>query len=71
VAASQVFVIVTKSTGTATATASISAKLAVRVVIPPSVVELAAVLAANLNDAVTINVSVATSIPGWSHILPG
>jgi hypothetical protein len=51
VAANQVFVVVTKSTGTAS-TVSASAKLA-------SLAELAAVLSANSNDAVLIYVSVA------------
>jgi hypothetical protein len=49
VAANQVFVVVTKSTGSASK-ASASAKLAARVeanIMPPSVAELAAVLVAN------------------------
>jgi hypothetical protein len=68
-AANQVFVVVTKSTGTAS-TASAPAKLAARVVaniMPPSVAVLASVLAANSNDAVTIYVSAAT----WIRIQDG
>jgi hypothetical protein len=64
VAANQVFVVVTKSTGTAS-TVSASAKLAARVVaniMPPNVAELAAVLAANSNDAVSIYAVVTTWI---------
>jgi hypothetical protein len=64
VAANQVFVVVTKSTGT-TSTVSASAKLAARVVaniMPLNVAELAAVLAANSNDVVTIYAVVATWI---------
>jgi hypothetical protein len=64
VATNPVFVVETKSTGSAS-TVSATAKLAVRVVaniMPPSAAELAAVLAVNLNDAVTIYVSVATRI---------
>jgi hypothetical protein len=63
-AANQDFVVVTKSTGTAS-TVSASAKLAARVVaniMLPSVADLAAVLAANSSDAVTIYAAVATWI---------
>jgi hypothetical protein len=63
VAANQVFVVVTKFTGTASMV-SASAKFAARVVaniMPPSVAELAnAVLAANSSDAVTMPAVVAT-----------
>jgi hypothetical protein len=54
VSANQVFVVVTKSTGTAS-TVFASAKLAARVVaniMPPSVAKLVAVLAGNSNDAI-------------------
>jgi hypothetical protein len=69
VTANQDFVVVTKSTGTASIV-SASAKLAARMVaniMPPSVAELTAVLAANSNDAVTVFVSVAT----WIRIQDG
>jgi hypothetical protein len=64
VAANQVFVFVTKTTGTAS-TVSPSEKLAATTLaynMPPNTAELAAVLAANSNDAVTIYATVATWI---------
>jgi hypothetical protein len=74
VAANQVFVVVTKYTGTASIIFA-SAKLAARVVayiMPPSLAELAAVLAANSSDAVTIYAVVATWIRNQRLlILPG
>jgi hypothetical protein len=68
-ASNQVFFVVTKSTGTASLV-SAPAKLAARVVaniLPPSIAKLAAIVAANSNDAVTIYVSMAT----WIRIQDG
>jgi hypothetical protein len=66
-----------KKLASAVAANPASAKLAARVVaniMPPSAAELANVLVANSNDAVTLYVSVhgyLDKYPEWSLILPG